>query len=164
MVICPYIFRQVCRNGSIAPQALDSFDVERVDFSSPTEAVDEVIAELQRAIQCCLDPSVLDTATDEMREAARTRADFDLGLLYIAARVPNNVRERLLASISDRFVSGDDRTLFGLMNAVTSVARDTRDPQIRWRLEELGGGVTALLSPRFKPDSAAAKPACSATV
>ncbi len=27
------------------------------------------------------------------------------------------------------------------MNAVTSVARDTRDPVTRWRLEELGGQI-----------------------
>jgi len=33
------------------------------------------------------------------------------------------------------------------MNAVTSVARDTRDPELRWRLEELGGGIPAMLVP-----------------
>jgi hypothetical protein len=31
------------------------------------------------------------------------------------------------------------------MNAVTSTARDTRDPEVRWRLEELGAQVPALL-------------------
>jgi hypothetical protein len=38
------------------------------------------------------------------------------------------------------------------MNAVTSVARDTRDPELRWRLEEFGGGIPALArdpSPRL---------------
>ena len=46
------------------------------------------------------------------------------------------------------FISGSDRNRFGLMNAVTSVARDTRDPDARWRLEELGGGIGARLRPR----------------
>jgi hypothetical protein len=31
------------------------------------------------------------------------------------------------------------------MNAITSLARDTRDPERRWRLEELGGGMLALI-------------------
>ena len=33
------------------------------------------------------------------------------------------------------------------MNAVTATARDTRDPDLRWRLEEFGGGIPALLKP-----------------
>ena len=44
------------------------------------------------------------------------------------------------------------------MNAVTSVARDTRDPETRWRLEELGGGIAILAArgPGRSPDRAAA--------
>jgi hypothetical protein len=46
------------------------------------------------------------------------------------------------------------------MNAVTSVARDTRDPELRWRLEELGGGVPIAVRPRSpRPDEAHATPA-----
>ena len=42
------------------------------------------------------------------------------------------------------------------MNAVTSLVRDTRDPEVRWRLEELGGGIPALVAPTRKPDSSVA--------
>ncbi len=42
-----------------------------------------------------------------------------------------------------RFRSQPDRTRFGLVNAITSLARDTRDPESRWRLEELGGAIAA---------------------
>ena len=34
------------------------------------------------------------------------------------------------------------------MNAVTSVARDTRDPELRWRLEEFGGGIPVAMPER----------------
>jgi hypothetical protein len=40
--------------------------------------------------------------------------------------------------------------MFGLVNAVTSVARDQKDPQVRWRLEELGGGILAMRFPSDK--------------
>jgi transposase len=41
--------------------------------------------------------------------------------------------------------------LFSLMNAVTSLARDERDPELRWRLEELGGAVPSLQALRKPP-------------
>ena len=52
----------------------------------------------------------------------------------------------LIARIYDRFTQSGDLTSFGLMNALTSVARDEPDPEQRWRLEELGGAVPARLS------------------
>jgi hypothetical protein len=65
----------------------------------------------------------------------------------------------MMAMILGRFTSGADRSRFGLMNAVTSVARDTHDPELRWRLEELGGGIpAALLSPADDSGSHAHRP------
>jgi hypothetical protein len=40
------------------------------------------------------------------------------------------------------------------MNAVTSVARDTRDPELRWRLETFGGGIPVIeATPQPRPGS-----------
>ena len=49
--------------------------------------------------------------------------------------------------ILGRFTTEGDTSRFGLMNAVTSVARDTRDPELRWSLEKLGGGIPAAILP-----------------
>jgi hypothetical protein len=38
------------------------------------------------------------------------------------------------------------------MNAVTSVARDTADPEVRWPLEEMGGGICAGLTAVLEPE------------
>ena len=43
------------------------------------------------------------------------------------------------------------------MNAVTSVARDTREPELRWRLEELAGGIAAHIEPAPTGDDTAAE-------
>ena len=56
-----------------------------------------------------------------------------------------------------QFMREKDRSPIGLMNAVTSLARDTRDPDLRWRLEEFGGGVLARLAPAPDQDDAAAE-------
>jgi hypothetical protein len=77
-------------------------------------------------------------------------------LLPLLARAPDMV-EHLVPQIFSRFVEGDDRSVFALMNAVTSVARDTRDPEARWTLETIGGSMPAGL--RTLPPSIAANPA-----
>ena len=70
----------------------------------------------------------------------------------------------VMEDIVSRFTRGRDDSVFGLINAVTSVARDTRDPETRWRLEELGGSIPALVSPAPKPGGAEAEiaPVCGA--
>ncbi len=55
------------------------------------------------------------------------------------------------------FFEAEDRSAFSLMNAVTSVARDQDDPEVRWQLEELGGGVPAMNFPRVRPDGSEAE-------
>ena len=49
---------------------------------------------------------------------------------------------RLIMDIMERFTEDADSSRFGLLNAMTSVARDTRDPESRAvRLEEFGGAI-----------------------
>jgi hypothetical protein len=86
-----------------------------------------------------------------MRAAAQGEADVMLHLLPVLPHMPPAVRAHVLRTILTRFESGRDRSLFGLVNAVTSVARDTDDPNLRWRLEELGGGMLARLPERPRP-------------
>lgn len=50
-----------------------------------------------------------------------------------------------------RFFGEADLSRIGLMNAVTSVARDTRNPEMRWGLEKLGGEIPAALVPKLLP-------------
>ena len=47
----------------------------------------------------------------------------------------------MVLGIFERFFHENDRTRYEFMNAVTSMARDTRDHLARWRLEELGGQI-----------------------
>jgi hypothetical protein len=63
----------------------------------------------------------------------------------LLGRLPADQVREILPMVLRRFRRDGDRSRYGLFNAVTSVARDTRDPRTRWRLEELGGGVLALL-------------------
>jgi hypothetical protein len=50
----------------------------------------------------------------------------------------------------DQLIRTGDTTLFGLANAVTATARETRDPELKWDLEEFGGGI-AIGAPQISP-------------
>ena len=78
---------------------------------------------------------------EEVRSATETSLDQALDLLPLLLRMPHPNNPRIIREILSRFFEETDRSRFALMNAVTSVARETRDPALRWRLEELGGGI-----------------------
>jgi hypothetical protein len=158
IAVHPYTFREVCRNGAIMAEAIETRCLERVDFIASSETVAGVIAELRDVIQACSDYEVFAGATQQMRSAADIQADIALQLMPMLSRLPEHMVADVAESILGRFESSKDRSAFGLMNAVTSVARDTRDPKIRWRLEELGGGIPARLRPAPQSDDAAAQP------
>ncbi len=152
----PYVFRQVCRNGAIVAHAVQTRHVEDTDMPGP-EAADAV----REAIRACCEPEAFTTAVAQTRSAREREADMALTVLPFISRLPAGVRDTVIRQILDQFSREPDRSAFGLMNAVTAVARDTRDPDLRWRLEELGGAVAAGRVPTPKPDHSAAV-ACAA--
>jgi hypothetical protein len=158
VLVHPYVFRQVCRNGSIIAQALQTRRVDRAranPFAEPEEAAREVLAEVSAAVQECCAEEIFTDFTDKLRTACELQADLALQLAPHLAGLPKQVVAHLLADIEKRFGKEGDRSLYGLANAVTAAARDTRDPEMRWRLEELGGGIPALIEPRVRPGAAA---------
>ena len=153
----PYLFRQVCRNGAIAAQALQTRRIERADFPDTDEAVREVIVQVREAVRACSEVEAFATALTHVRSAAERQADLTLQLLPMLARLPQATGAQVVADILGRFGQERDQTVFGLMNAVTSLARDTRDPELRWRLEELGGGIPAGAKPAPVPGGTAGR-------
>jgi hypothetical protein len=100
---------------------------------------------------CCADEAFTD-AMARVRDGAAAREvqaihmmPFMAHMVQIASRVTGLDQ----GEIWRRFLLAADPTSFGLANAITSVARDTRDRRLRWDLEELGGAIlTGDLAPR----------------
>jgi hypothetical protein len=149
----PYTFRQVCRNGAVMSQTLDSVQIERVPLDAPSDVVENVLVEVREAVRRCTAPEVFSNVVDRLMTAADTRASVVLQVL-MAAPHSSLVAHMLDSIVGDRSLDRDP-TAYGLMNAITRAARDEPDPQVRWELEELGGGIPAMLSPSPQPDSAA---------
>lgn len=152
----PYVFRQVCRNGAIVAQALQTRHLTELHLREPEEAAEAV----REAVGACCAEEAFTTAAGQMRSAREVEADLALNLMPLLTRMPWGAGGQVIRQVMDRFFRDGDSSVFGLMNAVTAVARDTRDPELRWDLEEFGGGIPALRTPRPVPDGAAA---CRAT-
>ena len=134
--VYPYVFRLVCRNGAIMARAAEGREIANLDSLSTFEAVSLV----REAVESCCDSKAFATAAEQMRTAAQHHVDVMLGMLPFLSRL-SSVSPELARQVFERFSQEDDRTRYGFMNAVTSVARDTRDHVARWRLEELGGQI-----------------------
>jgi len=160
ILVHPYTFRQVCSNGAIAAHALQTRRIERPQSTEvfvPTYEVAVALTELRVATRACADEEAFAAVAEEMRSASEVEADFMLQLLPALEHMPAHMLAHVVPEVFGRFVAGGDRSAFGLLNAVTSIARDVRDPETRWRLEELGGTVPARLGParRIVPPVAA---------
>ncbi len=138
--IHPYVFRQICSNGTIIAHAVSTRRLDRVDSLDSGRAASAI----REAVRACCAAENFTAVADEMRSASEMQADLVLTLMPLLARLPNSdTVAQLFSDIMERFINDADSSRFGLMNAVTSVARDTSDPEMRWRLEELGGGILA---------------------
>jgi hypothetical protein len=150
----PYIFRQVCTNGAIMAEAIQTRTLAMPEWSSQVVSTTD---ELRKAIRACAAPDAFATGATAMRQSINQNVNVMLNFMPMLARLPEAMRAQVLPQIIERFMS-ERPSAFALMNAVTSVARDTRDPETRWRLEELGGGIAirAARGPHRTPGSAAA--------
>ena len=147
--IHPYVFRQVCRNGAVVLAGLETRRFERLSGDEAWKNPD-ILPELAETVHACCSAETFANNTEQMRLSAR--ATSFMNVMPLLADLPPDV----VVQILERFDKDRSRSVYALMNAVTSVARDTRDPERRWRLEELGGGMLARLEPVLQPDDAAA--------
>ena len=148
IAVHPYTFRKICSNGAIAAHALETRRLDRVESSevfAPSYEVSVALTDFRLAVKACASPDVFVRVRDEMRSAAEVEADVALQFLPYVSTLPSHMVSSVVPLIFQRFAADRDRTLFGLMNAVTAVARGIRDPEAKWRLEELGGSMPARL-------------------
>src|SRR5258708_6162945 len=70
----PYVFRQVCRNGAIMAQTIET----RVEAGYQLESVRQ---EFRETVRACLDPQVFAECTNQMRSATESKADLVINLM-----------------------------------------------------------------------------------
>jgi|GEM_PF-873607 hypothetical protein len=155
IAIHPYLLRQVCTNGAVRAHAVQTRRIVLSEQATEEQAEEE----LRAALRDCAAPEAFREGVDEMRSAVDSEADTLLNILPLVRRLAalQGMDSGAVAAILGDFLGGDDPSLFALANAITAAARETTDPDLRWRLEEMGGGVPvgADPDPEGRPVSAA---------
>ena len=154
VTVHPYTYRQVCSNGSIAPQVIGTREIQRVEFVSATEFIDAALGEIRFMVRQCAAPEVFTATTREMRTASEVVGEAMITMLPMLERIPADYREHFIVMLSHELDRGNDPTYYGVMNAVTAVARETPDPDTKWRLEQFGGSIPALARRPIRTTSA----------
>jgi hypothetical protein len=147
----PYVFRQVCSNGAIIARATQTLHIEQADFSAAF-GEEALAGAIRDAVRDCCAPEAFDTAAGAMRSSAHSPIDIAVTMASMLSRLPDEFRSEVFELILHAFSQGADRSQFALMNSVTAVARDTRDPEARWKLELIGGSIP------FEADETLARP------
>lgn len=142
--IHPYLFRQVCTNGAIMAHSIESRHIRIATLS----AADDAEWTLRAAIRDCSTQEVFATSASEMRSTVDREADLAITMMSFMGRMGAGEDSRVITDILEQYFNSGDHSAFGWMNAITAVARDTENPEMRWRLEEAGGGVPAALRDR----------------
>jgi hypothetical protein len=142
--IHPYTFRQVCTNGAIMARSTQSRHITHDTWFLSPDADGDLEQTIRSAIRLCCAREAFVESANQMRSAKDQAADMALTFTAFMSSHPGASMATPLAEILRRYDQAHDASAFGLMNAITSVARDTRDPEMKWRLEELGGGVPAI--------------------
>lgn len=140
--VYPYVFRLVCKNGAIMAHAAEGREIPNLE----TLPAFEVVSQVREAVASCCEGNAFANAAEQMRTAAQQPIDAVLRMIPFFSRM-SALSPELARQVFERFFQEDDRTRYGFMNAVTSVARDTREHAMRWRLEELGGQLALMVPP-----------------
>lgn len=141
--IYPYIVRQECVNGAIMAQVLDP-GVIKVEPGATREFTSPAIGQ---AVRLCSAEATFQAGIRHIQAAHGMAGIGPTRALDLFIRLSDQEAGRALRQILRRFEQVNDRSAFGLMNAVTSTARDARDPDLRWQLELLGGEIAATAVP-----------------
>lgn len=149
VAVHPYVFRQVCRNGAILAQSVGTRQVEWIEGLDPGW----MIAEVREAIQACAEPMGFHEVVTRLSEARHTEVNVLLNLTSHLTSLPPELTREILERVTREYARGGDDSRYGFINAVTAVARETRDPRGKWELEVLGGRLmTEEVGPRVRPE------------
>ena len=140
--IHPFTFRRICTNGAVIANPDSSVDLVRSESNKESET-SRVHDKICSTIKSLVDGQAFNQSVLEMRLVQSIQMDQ----LPRIMRAINHfsITPEIIDKILERFFRHEPQTGYGLMNAITAMARKERDAERKWNLERIGGGVPAFL-------------------
>lgn len=140
----PFLLRKICSNGLIGKHSLKKIHLGRqtaeegeIEWSDETKRLEDKAfwAKVRDIIRNTFDRKIFLSWIKKMKEAAEIEIEKPKEAIDNVVRYAGLTEEQkniLLMHFTEK-------TKYGMVNAITSLARDTQDIQERIRLEEIGG-------------------------
>jgi hypothetical protein len=119
-------------------------ELTRVESGAPDILGLEVLEAFEAAIEWCMEPQHLERFAESMHHAAEIEFNYEW-LATLVQAYPVEDRTCVQELIRGCFEAQSNRSVYGLINTVTVLARDIQNEQMKWRPEEMGGMIPALL-------------------
>lgn len=135
--VCPYVIRHVCANGMVishtflAAHVVDAKKIPEYDLSA--KLMDAMIACGAKQLRDKIEKTVISS----LEQPGNLRQVFH----RLSSFTQWQQRTTLLNQIVKRLDPWDRTSLYNIMNAITSLARDSEDADLKWNLEKLGWEV-----------------------
>ena len=154
----PFILRKVCTNGLIAQHSLYKVHLGRktteigwIDWSDETRRLEDqaLWSQVRDVIRATFDEKIFHEWVETARRGTEVAIEkpieaIDNTIKYLG--ISDQKKEELLM----HFMSEQDMTQYGLVNAITRTARDEKNPDEQIRLETLAGEILAMDEERFE--------------
>lgn len=151
----PFLWRQVCSNGLIAPSALTRVhlgarrDVGEL-FSDETHALEHnlIVSKIHDLIAKTFDNENFESwvanlkSANENEIASPTEAIDNFAKLY-------GIKDNTKATILDNFVKEGNPSQWGFINSITATARDFEDAGAQVELERVAGEISIMQPKEF---------------
>jgi len=137
IAIHPYLFRLICESGLLITDTPENCIIWRQGDKALTQ--ENLIKQLNTAIKDC---TKKDTFSQTIA-SLKTSLSKEVILLKEILSLPRFTEDNsLLDELLKHAIIEDDDTAFGLINTITSTARDITFPQTCYQLQKLAGEIT----------------------
>ena len=140
----PFLLRKICSNGLIGKHSLKKIHLGRqtaeegeIEWSEETKRLEDKAfwAKVRDIIRNTFDRKIFLSWIKKMKEAAEIEIEKPKEAIDNVVRYAGLTEEQKNALL----MHFTEKTKYGLVNAITSLARETKDIDERIRLEEIGG-------------------------
>jgi hypothetical protein len=144
----PFILRRVCSNGLILQQSLkrvhlgrETMEIGEINWSEETRELEDraLWAKVRDIIRVTFDKRIFRSWVQRLRESTKVRIEKPIEAINNVVGhlgLTEEQKQRLLMHFSEP-------TKYGLVNAITNLAREMKDVEEQVRLEEFGGRILA---------------------
>lgn len=151
----PFLLRKICKNGLIGEHSLkrihlgrQTLEIGEIDWSDETRELEDkaLWAKIRDIIRATFDREVFESWVERLKESTEVIIENPVKAVNNIVKLAGLTEERK----NELLMHFSEHTKYGLVSAVTTIARDTESVDEQIRLEEFGGRLVDMPEKDFE--------------